>query len=165
MSVEDNEVDTRCASCGIVEVDDVKLLVPCDGCDLVRYCSDACRELHRPEHEEDCKIRAAELRDEFLDPSCRCASCGITEIMDDIELVPCDNCRLYRYCSDECRENHKSEHDEQCKKLAAQLREIKLFQQQESSYLGDCPICCLPLSLDKSKSAMMMCCSKIICNG
>ncbi len=102
---------------------------------------------------------------EYATPCSCCASCGITE-MDDIELVPCDNCRLYRYCSDECRENHKSEHEEDCKKLAAQLqREYLLFKQPESSHMGDCPICCLPLSLDKSKSAMMSCCSKVICKG
>ena len=54
-----------CVSCGIAEVDDVKLK-PCDGCDLVRYCSDACQIDHRPEHEVACKERAAELRDEIL---------------------------------------------------------------------------------------------------
>ncbi len=43
---EDNEVDTCCASCGIAEVDDNKF-VPCDGCDLVKYCSDECRENHK----------------------------------------------------------------------------------------------------------------------
>ena len=55
----------RCASCGIAEVDDIKLK-PCDDCDLVRYCSDECQELHRPEHAGKCKERAAELRDEIL---------------------------------------------------------------------------------------------------
>eukprot|EP00984_Skeletonema_dohrnii_P008270 scaffold3034_cov110-Skeletonema_dohrnii-CCMP3373.AAC.3 len=30
---------------------------------------------------------------------------------------------------------------------------------------GDCPICCLPLSLDQTKSTMMTCCSKVICEG
>ena len=54
-----------CASCGIAEVDDIKLK-KCDGCDLVRYCSDVCQEDHRPEHEASCKERAAELRDEVL---------------------------------------------------------------------------------------------------
>ena len=160
----DNEGTSCCASCGIAEVDDNKLK-DCGDCDLVKYCSDECRKDHKSEHEEACEKRAAELRDELLDPSCRCASCGITE-MDDIELVPCDDCLLYRYCSDECRENHKSDHEEECKNLAAQLqREYLLFRQPECSHLGDCPICCLPLSLDKSKSAIMSCCSKIICNG
>ena len=54
-----------CASCGIAENDDVKLM-PCDDCDLVRYCGNACKELHRPEHEETCKTRATELREELL---------------------------------------------------------------------------------------------------
>ena len=42
-----NEVDTFCcASCGVAEVDDVKL-VQCDDCDLVRYCSDDCQRYHK----------------------------------------------------------------------------------------------------------------------
>ena len=56
--------EMRCASCGIAKADDIKLK-KCD-CDLVRYCSDACQELHRPDHEAVCKERAAELRDELL---------------------------------------------------------------------------------------------------
>ena len=31
--------------------------------------------------------------------------------------------------------------------------------------MGDCPICCLPLSLDRTKSSLWTCCSKIICLG
>ena len=54
-----------CASCGIAELDDVKLK-PCDGCDLISYCSDACKEDHRPMHEATCQERAAKLRDELL---------------------------------------------------------------------------------------------------
>ena len=54
-----------CASCGIAEVDEIKLK-DCDGCDLVRYCSEECREDHNPVHEKACKKRAAELRDELL---------------------------------------------------------------------------------------------------
>eukprot|EP00985_Skeletonema_marinoi_P017703 scaffold9773_cov151-Skeletonema_marinoi.AAC.2 len=37
--------------------------------------------------------------------------------------------------------------------------------QPENSHKGDCPICCLPISLEKTKSTLMSCCSKIICNG
>ena len=60
-----NNVLSCCASCGKAEVDDVKLK-QCDGCDLVRYCSGSCQELHRPEHAEKCRKRVAELRDEIL---------------------------------------------------------------------------------------------------
>ena len=54
-----------CASCGIAELDDIKLK-DCDDCDLVRYCSNECQEDHLPQHGEMCKERAAELRDEIL---------------------------------------------------------------------------------------------------
>ena len=93
-----------------------------------------------------------------------CASCGIAEI-DDVKLVPCDNCDLVRYCSDACQRDHKSEHEETCKKRAAELRDEMLFKQPESTHMGDCPICCLPIPLDKSKSTLQRCCSKFICYG
>ena len=93
-----------------------------------------------------------------------CASCGIAEI-DDIKLMPCDGCDLVKYCGDDCKNNHKSQHEEACKQRAAELRDELLFKQPESTHMGDCPICCLPLSLDVNKSIMYTCCSKLICNG
>ena len=93
-----------------------------------------------------------------------CASCGIAEV-DDVKLKECDGCDLVRYCSDECQKNHESEHEEECKKRAAELRDELLFKQPESSHLGDCPICSLPLSLDSKKRSVYSCCSKLICNG
>ena len=96
--------------------------------------------------------------------SCCCASCGIVEI-DDIKLAPCDGCDLVRYCSDACKRDHKSQHEEACKKRSAELRDALLFKQPESTHLGDCPICSLPLPLDLEKSHINTCCSKIICNG
>ena len=45
--------DKVCANCGIAEVDDIEL-EECDGCDLVKYCSDKCREEHREQHDEEC---------------------------------------------------------------------------------------------------------------
>ena len=45
------------------------------------------------------------------------------------------------------------------------LNYVMNFTQPESADAGDCPICCLNNSLDKMKSTMMICCSKIICNG
>ena len=93
-----------------------------------------------------------------------CASCGVAET-DDIKLVPCDGCDLVKYCSDECRENHKSQHKKECKKRAAELRDELLFKQPESTHLGDCPICMIPLPYDITKTAVYNCCSKSICNG
>ena len=93
-----------------------------------------------------------------------CASCGMAEV-DDIVLMSCDDCDLEKYCSDECQENHKSDHEEACKKRSAELREELLFKQPESSCLGDCPICTLPLPIDVSKFSSMTCCFKFICQG
>jgi hypothetical protein len=59
------EADICCANCGIAEVDDIKL-EECDGCDLVKYCGDNCRENHREQHEEECKNRRALLHDRKL---------------------------------------------------------------------------------------------------
>ena len=93
-----------------------------------------------------------------------CASCASAEV-DEVKLVTCADCDLVKYCSIECQENHKSQHEQACKMRAAELRDEILFKQPESSHDGDCPICCLPLQLDQTKSTMMACCSKTICNG
>ena len=93
-----------------------------------------------------------------------CASCGIAE-GDGVKLKNCTACYLVRYCGVECQKEHRPKHKRACKKRAAELRDELLFKQPESSHHGDCPICCLPLSLDMEKSTMMWCCSKVICNG
>eukprot|EP00985_Skeletonema_marinoi_P019953 scaffold11626_cov147-Skeletonema_marinoi.AAC.1 len=95
-----------------------------------------------------------------------CASCG-TEEVDGVKLKKCTACKSVRYCSVKCQKDHRAKHKRACKKRAAELRDELLFKQPESSHLGDCPICCLPLapSIDEKASPMMACCSKIICNG
>eukprot|EP00984_Skeletonema_dohrnii_P013406 scaffold5549_cov79-Skeletonema_dohrnii-CCMP3373.AAC.9 len=93
-----------------------------------------------------------------------CASCGIAEV-DDIKLMECADCDLVRYCSDKCQQDHRPDHEAICKDRAAELREEILFRQPESSHLGDCPICCLPLPLDPNKYVKYFCCSKVICCG
>ena len=67
MSEENEVADAKscCASCGIAEIDDIKLK-DCDGCDLVRYCSGECQNNHKLQHKKECEKRAAELRDELL---------------------------------------------------------------------------------------------------
>ena len=102
--------------------------------------------------------------DKKADASVCCASCGIAEI-DDIKLKDCDGCDLVRYCGDACQELHRPEHRGKCRKRAAELRDELLFKQPEFSHYGDCPICSLPLSLDRSKSSMYFCCSKMVCDG
>ncbi len=93
-----------------------------------------------------------------------CASCGTKEV-DDIKLKKCTACYLVKYCSVKCQRNHRPQHKRACKKRAAELRDELLFKQPESSHLGDCPICCLPLPIDPPKSSWFICCSKLVCNG
>ena len=54
-----------CANCGMPEVDDIKL-EECTDCDVVKYCTDNCRENHREQHNKECKIRKALLHDRKL---------------------------------------------------------------------------------------------------
>ncbi len=94
-----------------------------------------------------------------------CTSCGIAEI-DDVKLKRCDDgCDLVKYCSDDCQENHREQHEVECKKRKAELHDKKIFEQPDSSHMGECPICCLPLPIDASKSSLMTCCCKTICMG
>jgi len=92
-----------------------------------------------------------------------CASCGVAEA--DHKLKICTACNLVRYCSVNCQKEHRPQHKRECKRMAAELRDKILFKQPESSHVGDCPICCLPLPLDRNGSAVMSCCSNIICDG
>ncbi len=93
-----------------------------------------------------------------------CASCGIAEC-DSIKLKKCTACKLVRYCSVKCQKEHRSKHKKACKKRAAELHEEILFRQPEGSHFGDCPICLIPLSLDRDRRTMTTCCSKLVCDG
>ena len=94
-----------------------------------------------------------------------CACCGIAGV-DDVKLKLCDGgCDLVKYCSDDCQTNHREQHDEECKTRKTELHDRNFFTLPDSSYLGECPLCCLPLPIDPSKSTMMGCCSNLICHG
>src|SRR5210317_1870629 len=92
-----------------------------------------------------------------------CASCGKAEV-DDVTLKKCA-CNLVKYCSVECQKNNRPKHKRACKRRLAEIRDDRLFTQPEISHLGECPICCLPLSLEEKKSPVYTCCCKFICNG
>ena len=94
----------------------------------------------------------------------RCASCGIAA-NDDVKLKNCTACHLVKYCGVKCQREHRPQHKRACKKRAAELHDEILFKQPESTHLGDCPICCLPLPLDGKASSLMACCSQQICKG
>ena len=94
----------------------------------------------------------------------RCSSCDIAE-GDGIKLKTCAACKSVRYCSVKCQKKHRPKHKRDCRKRAAELRDEILFKQPESSHFGDCPICFLPISIEKGTATLMSCCSKIICQG
>ena len=94
----------------------------------------------------------------------RCASCGVAE-GDEIKLKKCTACYLVQYCGVKCQKDHRPKHKKECKKRAAELKDELLFKQPESSHLGDCPICCLPVPIDPEKSTFFLCCGKRICRG
>ncbi len=93
---------------------------------------------------------------------CVCANCGIAEV-DEIKLEECDECYLVKYCGDNCKEAHREQHGEECKKWEANNK--VLFNQPERSHLEECPLCFLPMPLDLGKSSFYPCCSKTVCNG
>jgi len=76
--------------------------------------------------------------------------------------MDCDACDLVRYCSDKCQQDHRPQHETMCKERVAELRDEILFRQPETSHMGECPICFLPLPLDH---VMQSCCGKVICDG
>ena len=88
--------------------------------------------------------------------------------LGDVKLKKCTACYLVKYCGVECQRKHRPQHKSACKKRAAELKEELLFKQPESTHLGDCPICLLPIPIDKSqysrKYIMHSCCSKVVCN-
>ena len=92
-----------------------------------------------------------------------CASCGEAD-GDDIKLKRCA-CKLVKYCSVKCQKHHRKQHKRDCKRRVAELNDEISFKQPESTHLGDCPICCLPLPIDREKCGSYLCCSKKICQG
>ena len=67
-----------CAECGKEEEGGVSLKM-CKSCMSVKYCNAECQHKHWPTHKIECKLRAAELRDEalFKDPPSKedCSIC------------------------------------------------------------------------------------------
>jgi TPR repeat protein len=62
-------------------------------------------------------------------------------------------------------EAEEARQEELRKKRLAEIRDDRLFTQPDESYLGECPICCLPNPLDEQKSGVCPSCCKRICKG
>eukprot|EP00984_Skeletonema_dohrnii_P020457 scaffold9984_cov148-Skeletonema_dohrnii-CCMP3373.AAC.8 len=119
------------------------------------------------ESDNDEVVDAADDDTDYLEAEAAdkmCASCGVAEV-DDIKLKECDDCDLVRYCSDTCQKDHRPKHEAMCKERAAELRDEILFRQPESTHMGDCPICFLPLPIDSKQFKLQSCCSQTVCRG
>jgi hypothetical protein len=77
-----------CADCG-KEGGGVSLKV-CKSCMTVKYCNAECQKKHWPKHKKECKLRAAELRDEalFKDPPAK-EDCPICFLPMPGKLICC----------------------------------------------------------------------------
>ena len=91
MAASTNNTTASCAACG-KGGDGLKT---CTACKLVKYCSIACQQAHRPQHKKECKRRVAELHDEalFKPPPSReeCPICFL-------ELPLYSNMQVYKSC-------------------------------------------------------------------
>ncbi len=94
-----------------------------------------------------------------------CVNCGIAKAKVDDIKEECNDCNLMKYCGDRCREDHREQHEEECKNRRALLHDRKLFTQPDKTHLGECPLCFLPMPLDKRKSGFYSCCSIMVCQG
>lgn len=95
---------------------------------------------------------------------CSCGSIAKDDD-DDIKLNKCTPCEIDRYCIEKCLKEHRPQYEEVSEQRMAEIRDEILFKQPESTHLGDCPICCLPLEQDFVTSQISHCCSKMICGG
>ena len=76
-----------CADCGIEGGASLKT---CKSCMQVKYCNAECQKSHWATHKKQCKLRAAELRDEalFKDPPSK-EDCPICFLPMSKELLSC----------------------------------------------------------------------------
>ncbi len=133
-------VDSCCASCGITEIDEIKLK-KCNDCDLVSYCSDTCKEDHRPQHEAKCKDRAAELRDEILYRQPESAHLGDCPICF-LPLEPdCNKYAMYTCCS---------------KYICNGCRYANEIRQRREKIEQTCPFCRYPTPASQEEANLIM---------
>ena len=94
-----------------------------------------------------------------------CANCGKAGNNGDLKLKKCNACYLVKYCNVECQKAHRPKHKKECKKRAAELKDIALFSEGHNHHLEDCPICLMPMPIDMQQYMFYFCCMKYICMG
>ena len=94
-----------------------------------------------------------------------CANCGKGDNNSDFKLKKCNACYLVKYCNVECQKAHRPKHKKECRKRAAELKDIALFSEGHNHHLEDCPMCLMPMPIDGQQSMLYFCCMKNICTG
>ena len=93
-----------------------------------------------------------------------CANCGKSS-SDGCKLKNCTACRLIKYCSVDCQKRHRKSHKNKCKKRAQELKDERLFGTGLEFFLGDCPVCLVPMPISAKDRCFTPCCMKILCLG
>ena len=91
-----------------------------------------------------------------------CANCSKAEA-DGCKLKRCTACKMVKYCCRDCQVAHRPKHIKACKKRAAELFDEELFKDPPDQ--PECPICMLPMPLDRGQIMFQLCCGKTICKG
>ena len=88
-----------------------------------------------------------------------CTNCGKSEDGDNVQLKACTACKSVKYCNDICQQFHHMLHKRDCKRIVDKL----LFKDPPPR--EECPICMLPLPLERTRTVLQTCCGKLICQG
>ena len=83
----------------------------CLKCHTVQYCNQDCQRRHWKDHKKTCKQEAAVLS-ASSSPVQKCTYCTNTILN---AAVKCKDCGIVQYCSQECQEKHRLEHQVLCK--------------------------------------------------
>ena len=101
----------------------------------------------------------------------KCVNCGKEEGSGSCEgvaptttLKKCTACKMVKYCNRDCQIAHRARHKKECKKRAAEIYDETLFK-DHPPLTEDCPICQIPLPLDKCQISFNSCCGQSICAG
>merc|ERR1719491_708782 len=91
-----------------------------------------------------------------------CSNCGKSG--DGIKLKNCTACFLVKYCSVQCQKTDRKQHKKECRKRAAELKDEQIFKEVPHER-GECPVCMLPMPLNREEGRYMSCCAASICSG
>lgn len=88
-----------------------------------------------------------------------CSACG----KESNHLKTCGGCNLVKYCDATCQMNHRPQHKDECKTIAAKLFDEVLFNTPILPR-EECPVCFLPHGFANDE-CYLPCCGKNLCAG